>query len=199
MGDEMGQSIEITARRLTCAAMGAAVVLAQGVATPTVRADATSPFLALVDAAAQRLQTATDVAAAKWTTGGPIEDPARERQVIDDVVAAARERAVDPDFVARAFRDQIDATVAVEYGLFSAWKTDHAAAPTAAPNLSASRAEIDRLNRTIVDQFAAQWTVLQSPDCAATLSAARTVVVAHRQLDSLYQRGLDHATHSYCR
>ncbi|MCV7207972.1 chorismate mutase [Mycolicibacterium canariasense] len=180
------------------AGFAAAVLLGQGFVTSSARADMTGPFAALVDAAAQRLQTAADVAASKWTTGGSIEDSAREQQVLDAVTAAAKDRAVDTAFVAGAFRDQIDATVAVEYGLFSIWKTDRAAAPRSAPDLSASRSEIDRLNRAIVDQFAAQWTLLQGPGCAPTLAAAKAAVVESRKLDELYQRGLDYATHSYC-
>ena len=162
------------------------------------RADAPSPLFALVDAAAQRLQTADAVAASKWTTGGSIEDHAREQQVIDAVTAAGRQRGVAPGFVEDAFRDQIAATVAVEYGLFSEWKLDPASAPLAAPNLSDSRAAIDALNRTMVAEIAGQWDSLHSPNCPGDLETARGAVVVARNLDDLYHRGLDFATRSYC-
>lgn len=162
-------------------------------------ADAPSPLFALVDAAAQRLQTADAVAASKWMTGGSIEDHAREQQVIEAVTTAARDGGVDPGYVEQVFRNQIDATVAVEYGRFSEWKLDPASAPVTAPNLSDSRTAIDGFNRTMVGEIAGQWDSLHSPGCIADLEAARNAVVADRGFDDLYRRGLAFATDSYCR
>ncbi|HUO39125.1 MAG TPA: chorismate mutase, partial [Mycobacterium sp.] len=48
-------------------------------------ADPPSPLDALVDAAAQRLQTADPVAAVKWQTGSNIDDPPRVSQVLGAV------------------------------------------------------------------------------------------------------------------
>jgi len=189
--------MSLFASRVAASAVGVALVLTL---TPVpAAADVPSPLFALVDAAAQRLQTAQPVAASKWTTGGSIEDPARERQVIDAVVAAAKAQNVDPGYVERVFRDQIDATVGVEYGHFSAWKLDPASAPTTAPNLSDSRSAIDGYNHTMVNEIAAQWNSLHSPGCAGDLQTAKAAVVASRGFDDLYQRGLTFATRSYCR
>ena len=188
---------------MTCtrAVLGVAASVALMMSSPTLvaHADAPGPLVALVDAAAQRLQTADAVAAAKWTAGGEIEDPARERQVLDAVTATARERGADPGYVEQIFRDQIDATVAVEYGLFSDWKFDRASAPVTAPDLADSRVAIDGYNRTMVNEIAAQSVSLRSPSCADDLRAAEDAVVAARGLDDLYQRGLASATRSYCR
>ena len=178
--------------------IGTALALAIAAMPPTARADEPSPLFTLVDAAAQRLQTADDVAASKWTTGGSIEDPPRERQVLDGVAATARDRGADVGFVQRAFRDQIDATVALEYASFSDWKLDPARAPLVAPNLAASRATIDALNRTMVTEIAGQRDSLQSDACAGLLQSARDAVVASRGLDDLHQRALWFATSSYC-
>jgi chorismate mutase len=186
-----------SAVRVGIVAIGAALIL---MAAPIQsHADEPSPLFTLIDAAAQRLQTADAVAAAKWTTGGSIEDPAREKQVIDAVTAAARARGVDPGFVETAFRDQIAATVAVEYGLFSEWKLDPANAPVRAPDLADSRSAIDALNHTMVTEIAQQWDSLHDPGCLADLEAARDAVVTARDLDPLYRRGLEFATRSYCR
>ena len=54
------------------------------------RAEPSSALDDLVDAAAQRLQTADAVAASKWLTGGPITDPARVQQVLAAVTADAQ-------------------------------------------------------------------------------------------------------------
>src|SRR5947209_6076018 len=46
---------------------------------PPARADPNGPLTGLVEAAAQRLQVAEQVAAVKWNMQGPIEDPGRVR------------------------------------------------------------------------------------------------------------------------
>ena len=163
------------------------------------QADSPSPLLGLVDAAAQRLQTADPVAAVKYKTGGSVDDPRREQQVIDKVTAAAAAKRIDSGYVEEIFRNQIDATDAIEHARFADWKLDPLAAPATAPDLSASRAAIDQLNQTIVNEIAAQWDPLHSPNCAVDLKNALSTVISERELDDLYQRALTYATHSYCR
>lgn len=169
--------------------------------TPTApaRADDANPLFELVDAAAQRLQTAEPVAASKWLTGGSIEDPQRVEQVLAAVSADATDRGVDGGYVRRIFTDQIDATEAIEYTRFAQWKLDPVAAPGVAPDLAVSRATIDRLNTAMVEQVARQSSVLGSPDCSGTLDDARTAVTDARTLDSFYQQALSFSTRSYCR
>jgi chorismate mutase len=171
---------------------------ALGVAPPS-HADSPSPLFGLVDAAAQRLQTADPVAAVKYKTGGAVDDPQREQQVIDSVKAAAAAKQIDPGYVENVFRNQIDATNAIEHARFSDWKLDPGSVPAAAPDLSSSRATIDRLNQTMVDEIAAHWDSLHSPSCDSDLDSARRAVISSRQFDDLYQRALTYATHSFCR
>ena len=162
------------------------------------RADSAEPLSDLVDAAAERLQTADPVAAVKWLTNGSINDPARVQQVLAAVSSDAEAAGVPGDYVTTVFTDQIDATEAIQYSRFSSWKLDPAAAPTSAPDLSASRARIDTLNRRIVSEIAQQWTVLRSSECRARLEAAKSAVAATRRFDPLYGQALDAATRSYC-
>jgi chorismate mutase len=162
------------------------------------RADDTNPLLELVDAATQRLQTADPVAASKWKTGGSIEDPQRVKQVLAAVSTDATGKGVDVGYVRRIFTDQIDATEAIEYTRFAQWKLDPGSAPNVAPDLSSSRAIIDRLNSEMVEQIAMHWPVLHSPDCTGTLDDARTAIAQSRTLDPLYQQALSFSTHSYC-
>ena len=152
----------------------------------------------LVDAAAQRLQTADPVAASKWLGGGPITDPARVQQVLTAVTRQAESVGVPADYVTAVFTDQIDATEAIQYSRFSWWKFDPAAAPATAPDLSASRALIDELNHRMVTEIAEDWPVLRAPDCAAALGTAKSTVAQTRSLDSLYRQALDVATRPYC-
>ena len=162
------------------------------------RAQGEEPLYELVDAATLRLQTADAVAASKWVNGGPITDPVRARQVLTAVSVDAQSSGVPIDYVTALFTDQINATEAVQYNRFSWWKLDPAAAPTAAPDLSAPRAQIDDLNRRMVAEIAEQWPVLQSPGCPAQLDTAKSAVAGAHGLDPLYRQALDAATRSYC-
>jgi chorismate mutase len=185
---------------MTVLARGAAAMttmLAVATAAPA-WADSPEPLYDLVDAAAQRLQTADAVAANKWLTGGPITDPARVKVVLDAVSLDAESHRVATDYVTNVFTNQINATEAIEYARFAGWKFDPAGAPTSAPDLSASRSVIDGLNHRMVEQIAAQWPLLHSPECGAALDAAKTDVAGRRQFDDLYRTALDAATRSYC-
>ncbi|KUI36979.1 chorismate mutase [Mycobacterium sp. IS-1496] len=162
------------------------------------QADTDSPLSALVDAAAERLRTAEPVAASKWNTKAPIEDPARVEQVLDAVATDASARGVDADRVRRIFRDQISATESIQYTRFAQWKLDPAVAPATAPDLASSRGVIDGLNRTMVDQMAAHWPLFRSPECPQRVREATDQVAATRNLDELYRRALWFATRSYC-
>lgn len=94
------------------------VVAAILLATPA-RADPTGALTELVDTAAQRLQIAEPVAAFKWNTHGAIEDPDRVREELAQERAEAEAARVDPEYVARVFGDQINATEAIEYSRFA--------------------------------------------------------------------------------
>ncbi|AKK28028.1 chorismate mutase [Mycobacterium sp. EPa45] len=184
----------------TALARGAAAMMAitaLATAAPAL-ADSPGPLYELVDAAAQRLQTADAVAANKWLTGGPITDPARVQQVLAAVSKDAESRGVATDYVATIFTNQINATEAIEYARFAGWKFDPAGAPTSAPDLASSRTAIDALNRRMVEQIAAQGPLLHSPGCGVELDAAKNAVAAQRQFDDLYRTALDAATRSYC-
>ncbi|MCW2686005.1 MAG: chorismate mutase [Mycobacterium sp.] len=177
----------------------ATLAMTIAVAAPPAYADDPNPLFDLVDAAAQRLQTADPVAAYKWVNGTPIEDPPRVRQVLAAVTAYATTNRIAPDYVTAAFNDQINATDAMEYSRFTQWKLDPASAPTAPPELTASRAAIDGFNHAMVAQMALQWGLLHSAACPTSLEGARNAVIGTRQLDTLYQQALSFATRSYCR
>jgi chorismate mutase len=179
--------------------IGTGIAMSIGGLAPRAHADTPSPLTALVDAAAQRLQTADPVAANKYKTGGAVDDPAREQQVIDTVTAAANAKHIDAGYVRDVFRNQIDATDSLEHSHFAQWKIDPASAPATAPELSASRDLIDKLNETMVNEIAAQWGPLHAPTCNTDLENAKNNVVRARQLDPLYQQALNYATHMYCR
>ena len=182
---------------LLASLVGGPAVLVAALA-PQARADSTGPLTELVGAAAQRLQVAEPVAAAKWSTHGAIEDPGRVAQELAKVGAEATAQHIDPNYITRVFGDQINATEAIEYSRFADWKLNPSNVPAGSPDLSASRSAIDALNQTMLTQIVANWDLLHSPACALQLDAARRGVVSARQLDSLYQQALSLATGSYC-
>lgn len=169
-------------------------------ATPA-GADRAGPLFELVDAAAQRLEIAEPVAAFKWRTHGAIEDPVRVEQEVAELRDRANDEHIDPDYVAQVFGDQISATEAIEYSRFADWKLTvdtPGPGPVAPPDLAASRAAIDALNNKILSHIAANWSLLQAPECARQLQNAREATIRARRLDHLYQRALSTATRSYC-
>ena len=182
----------------TAALLTALTTPAVAIADPQPADSTAEPLLALIDAAAQRLQTADPVAASKWLTGGSITDPARVQQVLAAVAGAAESAGLPADYVTTAFTDQINATEAIQYSRFSWWKFDPSAAPLEAPDLSSSRSLIDDLNGRMVTEMARQWAVLRSTECPTRLAAAKTGVQESRQFDPLYRQALDVATRSYC-
>lgn len=161
-------------------------------------AHADSTLTELVDAAAQRLQVADDVAASKWHAGAAIEDPARVEQQLTGLATAAAAEHLDADYVRQVFTDQIDATESAEHYRFAQWKLDPAAAPAGAPDLAASRARIDGFNRVMLTQIGLRWQQLHAPDCGAQLDEATRDVSIARQLDPFYRQALTAATRDYC-
>jgi chorismate mutase len=147
---------------------------------------------------AQRLLTADPVAAFKWISGGPINDPSRVTQVLDGVSAQASAQQLDPGYVRQIFADQINATEGVQFTRFGQWKFDPTAAPATAPDLSVSRTAIDGYNQTMVNEIALQQDTLQGPACTTALDSAEAAVIGVRALDPLYQQALAAATVSYC-
>ncbi|GAA2672802.1 chorismate mutase [Streptomyces lunalinharesii] len=193
-----------TAAAVLCAGAGSAVAAPAGApARPTAGpvgaapapADRLRPLAAL---SADRLATADLVAAAKWGTGSPIDDPAREREVLDAVAAQARQVGADPAATVRIFRDQIEANKLVQRGLYRRWAADPAQAPTSRPDLARVRAEINRINGELVRAVAASPQARTAPGCVPRLTGSALRVGRERHLDLLHAAGLARSLRSVC-
>ncbi|MFE6738202.1 chorismate mutase [Streptomyces tubercidicus] len=147
---------------------------------------------------AERLATADLVAAAKWGTGSPIDDPAREQEVLNSVAEQARQLGADPAATTRIFRDQIEANKVVQRGLFSQWDANPAQAPTRRPDLQEVRKEINRVNGELVRAIAASPYARSAPSCTPLLATAAARVGAERQLDGLHAVALARSLWSVC-
>ncbi|WP_037679442.1 chorismate mutase [Streptomyces griseus] len=153
----------------------------------------------VVGPAAERLATADLVAAAKWGTGSPIDDPAREQQVLDTVAAQARAIGADPDEVRRIFRDQIEANKIVQRGLYQRWTAHPEQAPTTKPDLAVVRQTINRINTDLVQALADSTPERAAPTCRPELAFAALQVGYDQHPDALHTRALVRALASVCR
>lgn len=147
---------------------------------------------------AERLATGDLVAAAKWGTGGPVDDPAREQEVLRAVAEQARQLGADPAVTVRFFRDQIEASKLVQRGLHRAWEADPGRAPTERPDLGQVRKEINRINHELVQALADSPQARSAPYCAPLLTAAAVRVRHERHLDALHTGALARSLRSVC-
>ncbi|MEU5951754.1 chorismate mutase [Streptomyces sp. NPDC047525] len=194
-------------RLFTAGAVGVALLAGSGgvaAAAPSQRsaAVATAGSYArlhpLVDLAAQRLATADLVAAAKYGTGSPIDDPAREKQVLDDVARQARELGADPEATVRIFRDQIEANKVVQRELHRRWDADPSQVPVEKPDLGEVRKEINRVNGELVRGIADSPAARSAPACRGLVTVGAVRVRHERQLDLLHTVALERALRSVC-
>ncbi|WP_223778589.1 chorismate mutase [Streptomyces sp. 135] len=184
---------------------GSAVAVAAPVGTGAGHAAASQGSYArlhpLAELSARRLATADLVAAAKYGTGSPIDDAAREKQVLDAVARAAREAGGDPEATVRIFRDQIEANKVVQRELFRRWDADPSKVPQAPqerPDLAEVREEINRINTDLVRGIAASAGARTAPSCGGVLTAATAHVRHTDRLDALHALALGRALRSVC-
>ena len=180
-------------------AVAAAVMLAMLAVGGAVPAGAqTRPLEPIAQAVSLRLATADAVAAAKWGTPSPIDDPAREAQVLGAVASQADDEGLSAARVQQIFRDQIEANKEVQRALFAWWSVAPGAAPTVRPDLTQVRPVIDRQNSDILLQLREQEAVLAGPGCVPALVDATVAVAAEQRLDPLHQATLARALVSIC-
>jgi chorismate mutase len=143
---------------------------------------------AFVELAVQRLAVAEAVAAAKYGSPRPIDDPAREAVVMAGAMNRARAVQADPDVARRFVAAQMEANKLVQRGLFAHWRDEPGCAPTRRPDLAREvRPDLDRID----EQLMRLLPRLATPGCRALVGRAR--LRAERRLDALHRRGLARA------
>lgn len=155
----------------------------------------------LVDLAAERLLLADEVAAAKYGTGIPIEDPRREQQVLDTVADLSTASGLDPAVGVRFFQDQIEAGKDVQRGLHERWNEHPELRPAHRPDLGEQvRPRLDRISVEAVRELRATEPV-RSPTtrCRTDLAASVLGSVVEHRLDALHGEALGDALSSVCR
>ncbi|GAA0916975.1 gamma subclass chorismate mutase AroQ [Nonomuraea longicatena] len=127
-------------------------------------------LIRFVQLSADRLMLAHPVAAAKWITGRPIDDPDRERHLLTSVTERSQRMGLDPTLTTTIFRDQIEAGKLVQRFLHARWSLRPAERPTHAPDLRADiRPRLDRLTPELLESISRSRTL---PNCEHHLSRA---------------------------
>ncbi|WP_406365074.1 gamma subclass chorismate mutase AroQ [Streptomyces sp. NBC_01546] len=158
------------------------------------------PVLApLVGLAAERVLLADQVAAAKYGTESPIDDPSREKQVLDAMAEEARGLGLDPAEATAVFKDQIEASKLVQRELFRAWDRGTARPPEHRPTLAEIRPLIDSVNHRLLAELSATDPVRDGARCVVRLVSVERTVAGRLRLSPLHETGLLRALPSVCR
>lgn len=157
------------------------------------------PLGPLTDLVIQRLLIGDQVAAAKFGTGQPIDDPTREQQELASVRQSAVSLGIDPDAAVSFFQQQITASKIVQQGLFDRWTAHPDDAPTTRPDLGTIRGELDQLTTELLQQLVAQKALLSRTfECGIDLNLADVTGEALNHLDALHRHALRIALSQTC-
>ncbi|WP_235854513.1 gamma subclass chorismate mutase AroQ [Nonomuraea aridisoli] len=160
----------------------------------------TSGLRGLVGVAVERLLLADEVAAAKFGTDSPITDPARERELLDDVAERSAAIGLDPRAGVRFFQAQIEAGKTVQRRLHARWLADPASLPRRRPDLATElRPRLDALTPRVLRLLHQAGPVRRWPAaCRSHLAVARAAVEARTRLDALHRDALTVALTPVC-
>jgi chorismate mutase len=115
-------------------------------------------LLLLID---QRLAVAPLVARAKWNSGAPIDDPAREKTILDAVSQQASQAGVDAAFARKFFQSQFDAGKLIQQDLHAQWRIAGQPPFADVPDLGRDvRPVLDRLTPQIIAALRAAYPAL---------------------------------------
>ncbi|SDI13001.1 gamma subclass chorismate mutase AroQ [Nonomuraea jiangxiensis] len=154
----------------------------------------------LVELAVQRLLLADAVAAAKFGGGGPITDPARERELLGSVATRSARIGLAPEAGTRFFRAQIEAAKAVQRGLHARWRAHPELRPRERPDLATEvRPRLDlltpRLLRLLKQTEPAR---ARAGECRTRLALAGHAAETRDRLDGLHRDALTLALAPVC-
>jgi len=90
-------------------------------------------LLKLID---KRLKMAPLVAKSKWNTKAPIDDPVREKSILDSVKVKSKKMGIDENLVIHFFQAQFEAGKIVQRQLHNQWKAQNQSLFNTAPNLA---------------------------------------------------------------
>jgi len=161
-------------------------------ATPSAAPEALKPLLMTLN---ERLNIGDLVALTKWDSGKPIQDSAREAQVIANARTLAAERKLDAEDVAQLIAAQMEANKLVQYGLLAQWQAAGVAPDTARPDLGKQiRPRLDELQSRLLQQYADFAPYRRDPNCSSWLAESRKGLAQ----DALHELALMRSTGELC-
>ncbi|MBP0598419.1 gamma subclass chorismate mutase AroQ [Herbaspirillum sp. LeCh32-8] len=138
---------------LSCSA--ALLLTACASAPPTPPASVRTDVGQLLSLQKTRLDVAAPVARSKWNSHAPIDDPAREQAILDDVAGRAQAMGLDAPWARRFFQDQFDAGKIVQRDLHRLWKIERRPPFPNPPDLAHEvRPVLDRLTPELLAALA---------------------------------------------
>ncbi|MFF0269809.1 gamma subclass chorismate mutase AroQ [Kribbella sp. NPDC004536] len=153
----------------------------------------------LTELVVQRILIGDDVAASKYFSGKPVDDPVREQQILTSVRASALQLGIDPDETAAFFQAQIDASKVVQRGLLAYWAAHPDKAPTSGPDLTVIRAKLDALTTQLLAELVRVDNLRHSGlRCDIALVIADATTGARHHLDPLHREALRTASTATC-
>lgn len=198
----LGVAVLSMSAATSASAATSSATLAPGAAgTPSIVAHEPSlgPLGQLTDLVIQRLLVSDQIAAAKFGTGQPIDDPVREKQELAAVRQIAVSLGINPDATVSFFQKQINASKVVQQGLFDRWTAHPDQAPTSRPDLGKIRTELDQLTSELLQQLVARQSVLSDEfGCRIDLSLADLTGELFNHLDALHRHALQVALAQTC-
>jgi chorismate mutase len=158
------------------------------------------PLGPLADLSVRRALLGDKVAAAKFGTTQPIDDPVREKQVLDQVAAESVRLGLPPETSVRFFRAQIEANKTVQRGLFKRWQEHPSEAPTERPDLATEvRPLLNQITGQILEQLLATRDIRDgSQTCLVWHKLAEVSGVVINRLDRLHRDAVAMAMRPVC-
>lgn len=133
----------------------------------------------------QRLAVAEKVAQAKWNSGAPIDDPAREHKILADLAADIHDESdADRVFTLRFFQAQFDAGKIIQRQLHGQWQSQQRPAFAQAPDLARDiRPELDRLTPLLINSLRQVRALLIQPAIRDYLALRAQQLIALHRID----------------
>ena len=154
--------------------------------------DSLRPLLVTLN---ERLSIADLVALTKWDSGKPIQDSAREAQVIANARKLAVEHKLNPDEFAQLIAAQIEANKLVQYVLLAQRQAAGKAPDTPRPDLANKSGHSSMSCKIACSAIYADFAPYRNdPECANWLAKERSSLIK----DDLHGQALIRATGEPC-
>lgn len=127
----------------------------------------------LVETSGRRLAIGEQVALAKWDSGMPVEDAAREAQVLASATKAGESRGLDPAWVSNFFKAQIEANKLLQSSLLAEWRRLGKAPDHTPVSLArAIRPELDKVDAALIAELTEAAEIRASTSCRTDIEKA---------------------------